>query len=351
MTARSFARFPRIRPVEVAAPARARGRWRDALEERRFLAGVLIGPAVLFIAVLVLGPLLLAIYLSLTDATAGSLTGDFVGLRNFTEAWDSPNFRRALRNTVIFTVVSQAIVLLVAGMLAHALVKPFRGRWILRFLILLPWAAPIALGTIGFLWIFDSLFSVVNWTLVHDVIPGPPEFKPYNAVNWLLARPGLPDWLEIKPIDPFAPPQWLGQPTLAMAAVIAVHSWRIIPFATVIFLAGLASIPTEVEDAAKVDGATGLKKFWYVTLPLQLPIATVALLFGIVFTATDMTVVYILTQGGPFNSTQMLTTWSYFVGIRGGSLGEGAAISLYLLPLLVVVAVLMLRFARKVEVS
>src|SRR2546423_15020304 len=92
------------------------------------------------------------------------------------------------------------------------------------------------------------------------------------------------------------PPQWLGQPTLAMLAIIFVQAWRILPFATVIFIAGLASIPTEGHDAAKVDGATGLRKFWHVTLPLQLPIATVALLFGIVFTATDMTVVYILTS-------------------------------------------------------
>jgi multiple sugar transport system permease protein len=336
--------------VEVAAP-RPRGRWRDLLEERRFLAGVLIAPAVLFITVLVGGPLLLALYLSMTDATAGSLTGDFVGLRNFTEAWESPNFRRALRNTIIFTVVSQVIVLLVAGVLAHQLAKPFPGRWILRFFVLLPWAAPIALGTIGFLWIFESLFSVVNWTLVNDVFPGQVEFKPYNVVNWLLAREALPDWLEIAPIDPFAPPQWLGQPTLAMASIIAVHAWRIIPFATVIFLAGLASIPAEVDDAAKVDGATGLKKFWYVTLPLQLPIATVALLFGIVFTATDMTVVYILTHGGPFNSTHMLTTWAFDTGINSAALGQGAAISLYLLPVLILVAVLMLRFARKVEVS
>jgi multiple sugar transport system permease protein len=336
--------------VEVAAP-RPRARWRDILEERRFLAGVLIAPAVLFIAVLVGGPLLLAIYLSMTDATAGSLTGEFVGLRNFTEAWESPNFRRALRNTVIFTVVSQVIVLLVAGVLAHQLAKPFRGRWILRFFVLLPWAAPIALGTIGFLWIFESLFSVVNWTLVNDIFPGSPEFEPYKVVNFLLAREALPDWLEIAPIDPFAPPQWLGQPTLAMASVIAVHAWRIIPFATVIFLAGLASIPAEVDDAAQVDGATGLKKFWYVTLPLQLPIATVALLFGIVFTATDMTVVYILTHGGPFNSTHMLTTWAFDTGINSAALGQGAAISLYLLPVLILVAVLMLLFARKVEVS
>jgi multiple sugar transport system permease protein len=308
--------------VAVASPRTQGRRWRNVFEQQRFLAALLIGPAVLFILALVGGPLILSLYLSLTDAVGGTLTGRWVGLDNFRDAWGDPNFRRALRNTLLFTIVSQAIVLLCAGLIAHALTRPIRGRWILRFMILLPWAAPVPLSTIGWLWIYDSLFSVVNWVAKR-----------------------------LHLVDQFNPPQWLGDPTLALAAVISVHAWRIIPFAVVIFLAGLASIPAEVEDAAKVDGATGLKKFWYVTLPLQLPIATVALLFGIVFTATDMTVVYILTQGGPFNSTQMLTTWSYFVGIRGGSLGQGAAISLYLLPLLIVVAVLMLRFARKVEVS
>jgi multiple sugar transport system permease protein len=306
----------------VAARGRTRRRRRNLLESRRFLATALIAPAVLFILVLVGGPLLLAIYLSLTDAVGGTLGGEWVGFDNFVDAWRDPNFRHALRNTLLFTIVSQAIVLLCAGLIAHALTQPIRGRWILRFLIILPWAAPVPLSTIGWLWIYDSLFSVVNW----------------------VAK-------QLHLVDQFNPPQWLGDPTLALAAVISVHAWRIIPFAAVIFLAGLASIPTEVNDAAKVDGAVGLKKFWYVTLPLQLPIATVALLFGIVFTATDMTVVYILTQGGPFNSTQMLTSWAYFTGIRGGALGAGAAVSLYLLPLLVVVAVLMLRFARKVEVA
>ena len=249
--------------------------------------------------------------------------------------------RRALRNTILFTLVSQAVVLVCAGLIAHALTRPIRGKWILRFLILLPWAAPVPLSTIGWLWIYDSLFSVVNWTLIHDILPGPGHLYLYKILN------AITPWT----IEPFNPPQWLGDPTLALGAVISVHAWRIIPFAVVIFLAGLASIPSEVEDAARVDGATGLKKFWYVTLPLQLPIATVAVLFGIVFTATDMTVVYILTQGGPFNSTHMLTTLAYFIGIRSGSLGEGAAISLFLLPVLVLVAILMLRFARKVEVA
>jgi multiple sugar transport system permease protein len=147
------------------------------------------------------------------------------------------------------------------------------------------------------------------------------------------------------------PLQWLGRPNLALIAITLVHAWRILPFAVVIFIAGRASIPNEVEDAAKIDGATGVKKLWYVDIPLQLPIALVAVLFGIVFTAVDFAVVYILTRGGPFNSTQVLPTWAYFVGIDGGSLGEGAAISLFLFPLLVLVSIGMLFFARRAQVT
>ncbi len=328
-----------------------RRRWGDLLEERRFLAPALIGPAVLFIVLLVGVPLGLAVYLSLTNATSGSLSGTWVGLQNFVDVWDSSNFRTALVNTIVFTLASQVIVIIGAAILAHALLRPFRGRWLLRFLILLPWAAPVALSTIGFLWIFDSQFSVVNWTLVHDLLPGGGHFYLYKPVNWMLGVVDHLPWVHTGKIDPFNPPQWLGQATLAKLSIIAVQAWRILPFATVIFLAGLSSIPAEVEDAARIDGATGLRKFWHVTLPLQLPIAAVALLFGTVFTATDMTVVYVLTNGGPFNSTQVLTTWAYQTGIVSSSLGQGAAVSLYLLPVLALVAILMLRFARKVEVS
>ena len=319
--------------VAVAKP-RGRRRVADLFEQRRFLAPALIAPAIIFIAALVGIPFLLAIYLSFTDATAGSLSGNWVGFHNFVLQWDSPIFRKALWNTALFTIVSQVIVLVSAGILAHALIKPFRGRWLMRFLIVLPWAAPISLGAISWLWIFDSLFSIVNWTLVHThtvgVVCGVFNVSNCSATN---------------------PPQWLGDPTLAKVAIIAVHSWRIIPFATVIFIAGIASIPNEVHDAAAVDGATGLRKFWYVSLPLQLPIATVALLFGIVFTATDMTVTYILTHGGPFNSSHMITTWAFNVGIESGSLGEGAAVSLFMLPVLAFVAIGMLVFAKRAEVT
>jgi multiple sugar transport system permease protein len=108
------------------------------LEQRRFLAPLLIAPAVLFIVALVGGPLVLSIYLSMTDATAGSLSGNFVGFDNFSQEWHSPIFRDALKNTIIFTLVSQAIVVVGAGFLAHFLVKDFRGKWILRLLVLLP---------------------------------------------------------------------------------------------------------------------------------------------------------------------------------------------------------------------
>ena len=234
--------------MEALAASRPRGRrWTNVLERPSVLASVLISPAVIFILALVGGPLALAIYLSFTNAIGGSLHGKWIGLGNFRHEWTNPAFQDAVWHTFLFTVISQAIVLVVAGLLAHALLKKFPGKWLLRFLILLPWAAPLPLSLMGWTWIFDTTYSIINWTLQH-----------------------------LHLVSTVSPPQWLAQPRLAMGSVIAVHAWRIIPFATVIFLAGLASIPKEVDDAAAIDGATGLRKFWSVSLPLQLPIATTA---------------------------------------------------------------------------
>jgi len=306
----------------VARGARARVGWRERLEDKRVLATVFVGPAVLFVLLLVGGPLLLAIYLSFTNAVAGSLEGDFIGLANFRREWNNPIFREALKNTFIFVFASQVIVLVLAKILANFLIRDFRGKWFLRFLIILPWAAPIALGVIGWKWIFDSLYSTVNWT--------------GRAL-------GL--------IEPLNDPQWVGEPDLAIGAIVAVHAWRLLPFATIIILAGLAGIPREINDAAAVDGAVGWRKMVYVTIPMVLPIMTIAVLFGIVFTATDMVVVFLLTNGGPFNSTQMITTWAFQTGIVSGALGAGAAVSLFLFPILLFVTVLMLLFARRTEVG
>jgi len=287
----------------------------------RRLGIVMLAPALTYIALLVGLPFLLAVFLSLTNSSAGSLEFSFVGMENFASVVRNPIFLRSVRNTFVFTFVSQLTVIVCGNILARALMKRFLGKSIVRFIILMPWAAPVSLATLGWLWIFDSTFSVINWLL--------------KAAGWL----GPGQWY-----------YWLGDTTLGMIAIITIHVWRMLPFSTVILLAGLTSIPTEVHEAADIDGAGPLAKAFRVTLPMMLPILIVALLFGIVFTFTDMSVVYLLTRGGPYNSTHVLASLAFQDGVLGADVGRGAAIATFLLPILVVMAVVMLRVSRRAEV-
>jgi multiple sugar transport system permease protein len=163
------------------------------------------------------------------------------------------------------------------------------------------------------------------------------------VINWTLEALGL-----IGPNDWF---MWLGVPRLAMGSVIAVHVWRILPLATVILLAGLTSIPQDIHDAAHVDGAGFWRHTFQVTVPLVRPIMLVAGLFGLVFAFTDMIVIFVLTRGGPYDTTQVLASLAFFTGIQGGDIAEGAAIALFLFPLLLAAAIAFLRVARRTEVS
>jgi multiple sugar transport system permease protein len=304
------------------ALARPRASPVETLSRRDLRLGkILLAPALAYIFLLVAIPFLLAVFLSLTNSSAGSLDFSFVGLQNFRAVVSSPVFQRALWNTFVFTFVSQVLVIVMGNVLARALMKPFRGKLLVRFLILLPWAAPISLATLGWLWIFDSTFSVINWLL--------------KVTGWL----GPGQWY-----------YWLGDPVLGMIAIITVHVWRMLPFSTVILLAGLTSIPKEVHEAADIDGAGPLAKTFQVTLPMMLPILTVAVLFGVVFTFTDMSVVYLLTRGGPYNSTHVLASLAFQDGVLGGDVGRGASVAIFLVPLLVVMAVVMLRISRRAEV-
>jgi multiple sugar transport system permease protein len=287
-----------------------------------WLGAAMFGPAILYIVLLIGAPFALAVFYAFSDARIGSGNLHFVGLENFRSIMESPSFRKALKNSIVFTVVAQIIVMVCANILSIALEKPFRGRGLVRFLILLPWVAPVSLGTIGWKWILDSIYSVITWVLVWAHI-----FKPYNA------------------------PMWLGEPHLAMGSVIAVHCWRLIPFSTVILLAGRTAIPKEIPEAAAIDGAGFWRTLFQVNLPMMLPILSVALLFGTIFTFTDMTVVYILTAGGPFDSTQTLPSLAFATGIQGSDLAAGAAISMFLVPVLVLIAYLMLRVAHRAEVG
>ena len=292
------------------------------LDSEKWLGRLMIGPAILFIVAVVGFPFFLALFYSVSDITVGSESMAFVGLENFKNVIQDPTFRQALWNTFIFAIVSNVVVLVLAKVLALALLKDFRGKWFVRLLILLPWVAPISLGSIGWLWILDSIYSIINWTLRAVGIFGPH--------TW---------------------PIWLGQPNLAMASIITVHAWRLLPLATIILLAGLTSIPQDIHDAAAVDGAGFWRHLFEITIPLVMPIMLVAVLFGIVFTFTDMIVIYVLTRGGPYDMTQVLASLAFFTGIDGGDLAQGAAIALFLLPVLAASAILLLRVARRAEVT
>ncbi|MFQ5974649.1 MAG: carbohydrate ABC transporter permease [Alphaproteobacteria bacterium] len=313
----------------LARPPRPGGSVRDLLDSERWLGRFMMAPAILYIAALVGFPFFLAIFYSVSDVTVASQTVKFVGLKNYRGIMESATFWESLRNTFIFAFAANLLVVVLAKMLAMALLKDFRGKWVVRFLILLPWVAPISLGAIGWLWILDSIYSPIDWTLRQLGLLGGPDaiFGPLSNLYWL------------------------GQPDLAMISIITVHVWRMLPLATVIILAGLTSIPQDIHDAAAMDGAGFWRRLFQITIPLVLPILLVALLFGIVFTFTDLIVIFILTRGGPYDSTQVLASWAYFTGIDGGDLAEGAAIALFLFPLLVVVAIVFLLIARRAEVT
>jgi multiple sugar transport system permease protein len=277
-------------------------------------------PAVLYVVALVGVPFVLAFLYSVGDVKVGSVGYHFVGLKNFASVLRNPTFLQALRNSFLFTVSSQVLVLIGANFLALVLKNAFRGRRFVRFLILLPWVAPVSIGSIGWKWILDSLYSVINWVLVR-----------------------------LHLVKAFSAPMWLGEPKLAMMSVILVHTWHMLPFATVIILAGWTAIPKDIPEAAAVDGAGFFRRMFQIELPMMLPIINVAVLFGAIFTFTDMTVIYILTRGGPYDTTQVLPSMAFFTGILGGDLAEGAAISIFLVPLLVAGAWLMLRSAHRAE--
>jgi len=304
-----------VGPRRIAAPHRQR----YLLDREGLLAPLLLLPSVVYIVALVALPFLLALAFALSDVTVGDPSYDFVGLRNFSGILRDATFRRALGNTVLFTVISMALVVVLSKVLALILVADFKGKWLVRFCVLLPWTTPVALAAVAWLWLLDSLFS---------------------PLDWVLRTLGLLDGNLL----------YLGRPGLAMASVIAVQTWRITPLAAVIVMAGLVAIPDEVTDAAKVDGAGFWRTLFEVTIPLNLPVMAVATLFGAILLFTDMTIVYVLTRGGPIDATQVLASWAFYRGIEGGDLAQGAAIALFGFPVLLAAAIGILRAVKRMEV-
>jgi multiple sugar transport system permease protein len=296
-------------------------RFRFILDRRDVLGSLMVAPAILYVLLLVGVPFLMAVYYSLSAYTIYDPSWSFVGLSNFEDIIEDPSFRQTLYNTFIFTFGSQALGLVLGKFGAFLLLRPFPGRRIVRALIILPWAVPIALSTVAWQWMFDSLYSVINWSMI--------------ALG-IITREDAPNWL--------------GTPHLAMLSIIVVNAWRFFPFAIVIFLAGITSVPQDVIDAATVDGAGFWRRNYQIIMPMILPIVAIGLIFGIVFTFTDLSIVLLLTNGGPVGTTSVLGFEGYQVGIVSGDVAHGAAISLFMLPVLFIVVIGMLRFIRRREI-
>ena len=307
------------RALEAAGLGGGRGRlerlrqWRE--QEHVFGYGLIL-PALVLLTCLVAYPFGMAIYFSLSDYWVGS-PGQFVGLTNYREILGNDVFRQTVQNSFVFTGFALTLKTLLGVWLAVLLARDVRFKRVLRGAVLLPWVIPTALSTLGWWWMFDSLYSVVNWTAIR---------------LGLISAPG---------------PNWLGQTNYAMAAVIIVNVWRGLQFFAITVLAGLMSIPREFYEAAEVDGASSRQRFWHVTLPLLKPVLAVVILFSTIFTFSDFNIVQILTRGGPVNTTHLFATLAYQIGLQGGNLGQGAAISLFLFPMLAMVVFLQLRYIRR----
>ena len=305
-----------LRPRE-----RAVSWWRTPTARRYFFGYTLLAPAVLYVGLLVGLPFLFSLYLSMSDASVSAPVAHFIGIENFKSALENATFYTALRNSILFTVGAGIMKGLLGTTLAFLLLQPFKGRKVVRALVVIPFTLPIAVSVLGWKWMFDSQFSVINWAL--------------SRMN-LIGGYGSPDW-----------PVWLGEPGLALLSVMFVNVWRGFPFSAIVLLAGLTSVPPEIIEAAKVDGANFITRFRKVIVPMIAPILFIGSAFDTVFTLSDLSIVYLLTNGGPDGATEILPTLAYNTGIRGGALGRGAAISLFLFPLLLPAIVLLLRTLRR----
>jgi multiple sugar transport system permease protein len=305
-------------PVALPHPGttRRRGLTRG-LENERLLAAALLAPTVVLLGLFIAYPFVMGVWLSLSNTSVGN-PGRFVGLDNFVKAWNDSIFRTAFWNTSLYTFWATIFKLVLGMWLALLLNRHFRGKRLVRASMLLPFIVPTVLSTFAWRWMFDPTFSVLNWILYRT-----------GAITTKL--PFLSDGV------------W------ALSCAIVVNTWRGMPFFAITLLAGLQTINPDLHEAASLDGANAWKRFWHVTWPLLKPVTIVVVVFSVIQTFSDFQLIYVLTGGGPANSTHLLATYAYQIGVATGLLGEGAAISLFMLPVLFIVVWIQLRYLRRLE--
>jgi multiple sugar transport system permease protein len=282
--------------------ATSQGPLARALDNRTVLGLLFMVPAALLLLIFLTYPLGLGTWLGFTDAKIGR-PGEWIGIENFEYLWGDEVTRLALFNTIFYTVVASVIKFALGLWLALLLNKHIPFKAALRAVVLLPFIVPTALSAIAFWWIYDSQFSIISWTLMRMGV--------------------IHEYID-----------FLGQPWHARFATIAANIWRGVPFVAITLLAGLQTISPSYYEAACLDGASDWQQFRFVTLPLLTPIIAVVMTFSVLFTFTDFQLIYVLTRGGPLNSTHLMATLSFQRAIPGGSLGEGAAIATAMVPFL-----------------
>ena len=268
-------------------------------------------PLVVLVLLLIAYPLGSAVYLSLTEKYVG-YPPRFVGLKNYVELTGDPVFRKVIWNSAVFTVASVTVKLLIGLLMALSLHQALFARRLVRGILLLPWVVPTVITALAWHWMFDALRGFINVSLETLGLIG----------------------------EPIA---WLGQPSTAMMAVVVVNIWRGFPFFGVSLLAGLQAIPADLYEAAAVDGASATQRFRHVTLPGLRPVIFVTTLISTIFTLNDFNIVYVMTRGGPGIATHILATYTYEVGFQALRWGRAVAVSMYLMPLVVVMIVVLAR--------
>jgi multiple sugar transport system permease protein len=282
------------------------------------LGYLLLAPAIVLLLVLVGYPFLTAVMMSLQKKLIGQAAAPFIGLDNYITLLRDPTFWTVVRYVIVFAGASVAIKLVIGTAVALALNESMPARGIIRSIMILPWALPTLVSVLIWMWMYSDVGGVFNSVLMGT-----------GAVE----RPIL----------------FLGTPVLAMVSVIVVNVWRGFPFFAITLLAGLQTVSSDSYDAAKVDGAGIYARFRHVTLPGLAPVMAVVTLLSTIFTLNDFAIIWLLTRGGPGNATDVLSTLTYKVAIRGLELGKGVAVSVLMLPLLVILIVLLTRFINKRE--
>ncbi len=300
-----------------AAVERLAGPRVRLLDHEVRLGYVLLLPALLLLLVFVAYPFLFGIWLAVTNSQIGQ-TGHFIGLRNFDFERGDTVFITAFMNTVSYTAITTVFKLGLGLIMALLLNQVFPAQRFVRAALLLPWIIPSVLSTLAWRWMFDPTFSVVNWVVIHSH----------------LSATGV---------------DWLGKTTTALTSLMIVNVWRGTPFYGIAFLAGLQTIPPDLYEAARVDGASRWQQFRVITLPMLRPVLLVVLLLSTILTFADFNLPYVLTNGAPYNSTHVLSTWAFAIGVGGGYIGIGAAISLVLFPLLSIIVAGVLLTLRRAE--